>query len=200
MVDKENTFSFLISSSKHKRETKKGTGKLTKLTKSQKINRNEKLQYFYKTGNCANHASQMIIKCNFSSTSTKEPWHTLGPETSVKHKQLRLKIHDTEILNVLEKSIAVIYRWKTACKSAKPSCDYRTTSCKNNGYYFTGEPEWEEALRLVTDTRRNKPKQIELILTSNRQTKDTSWTRNSAATWSECWPGLGSLVSSPGSS
>lgn len=36
MVDKENTFSFLISSSKHKRETKKGTGKLTKLTKSQK--------------------------------------------------------------------------------------------------------------------------------------------------------------------
>lgn len=34
VADKENTFSFLISSSKHKRETKKGTGKLTKNQKS----------------------------------------------------------------------------------------------------------------------------------------------------------------------
>lgn len=34
MADTENTFSFLISSSKHKREAKKGTGKLTKNQKS----------------------------------------------------------------------------------------------------------------------------------------------------------------------
>lgn len=73
-------------------------------------------------------------------------------------------------------------------RSAKTSHDYRTTSCKNNGYYFTGEPEWEkkDTLRLVTDKSRNKPKQMELILTSNRQTKDSSWIRKSAATWPEC--------------
>lgn len=93
-----NTFSFLISSSKHKRETKKGTEKLTNNQKSSS-----------------------------------------------------------------------------------------TASCKNSGYCFTGEAEWEkkEAERLVRDTRR-KTKADQVNLNFEPTTKDPAWIGNSAATCSEC--------------
>lgn len=75
-----------------------------------------------------------------------------------------------------------------AHKCAKPSPHYRTASYKISAYYFSEEPEWvkKKVFRLAADSEKNKPKQIEVILASNRQTKDTSWIRNNAATQSKC--------------
>lgn len=179
-IKKKN--SLFTSLSKYKSEKDRNW----QMDKEPKYKNHEKLQYIYKTHFYMSefYMSETIIKCIFAQLVQGALSHLEPLNLTEAQATQTSTIHSTEIFNVLELLIAEIYIWKAARKCAKPSHDHRTTSCKISAYYFSEEQEWvkKEVFRSAADTGKNKPKQIELILTSNKQTKDTSWIKHSAAT------------------